>query len=198
MKHTIRFIILFFALVMAGAGNVWAISESDIIFNIQPNSSAGTVTDVTVSGMTVTFTANPATGYNIDANHIIAEKMVDALAPRRAPGIASELEVTGSGNSFSFIIPEGYTGAYVTVNFYQDAPEGFTQITDLSQITVINGKYQLTADVSGVSSSLLEGGEFTGTLDGGLHKIIGRGRGARGRPRPSRGYPPRPGCRNPG
>ena len=173
MKHTIRFIILFFALVMAGTGNAWAISESDIIFNIQPNSSAGTVTDVTVSGMTVTFTANPATGYNIDANHIIAEKMVDALAPRRAPGIASELEVTGSGNSFSFIIPEGYTGAYVTVNFYQDAPEGFTQITDLSQITVINGKYQLTADVSGVSSSLLEEGEFTGTLDGGLHKIIG-------------------------
>ena len=173
MKHTIRFIILFFALVMAGAGNVWAISESDIIFNIQPNSSAGTVTDVTVSGMTVTFTANPATGYNIDANHIIAEKMVDALAPRRAPGIASELEVTGSGNSYSFIIPEGYTGAYVTVNFYQDAPEGFTQITSLSEISNLSGKYQLTADVSGVSSSLLGGGEFTGTLDGGLHKIIG-------------------------
>jgi hypothetical protein len=173
MKHTIRFIILFFALVMAGTGNAWAISESDIIFNIQPNSSAGTVTDVTVSGMTVTFTANPATGYNIDANHIIAEKMVDALAPRRAPGIASELEVTGSGNSFSFIIPEGYTGAYVTVNFYQDAPEGFTQITSLSEISNLSGKYQLTADVSGVSSSLLEGGEFTGTLDGGFHKIIG-------------------------
>ena len=34
----------------------------------------------------------------------------------------------------------------------------------------MNGQYQLTADVSGVSSSL---GEFKGTLDGGLHKIIG-------------------------
>ena len=173
MKHTIRFIILIFTLVIAGAGNVWAISESDIIINIQPNEDAGTVTVSSISGMTVTISAVPVTGYCIDADHITVEKMVDAMAPRRAPGIASELEVTGSGNSFSFIIPEGYTGAYVTVNFYQDAPEGFTQITDLSQITVINGKYQLTADVSGVSSSLLEGGEFTGTLDGGLHKIIG-------------------------
>ena len=169
MKHTIRFIILFFALVIAGAGNVRAVSESDIIINVLPNSSAGTVSNVTVSGMTVTFTANPASGYSIDANHITAEKMVDASAPRRAPGMSSPLPISGT-NPFSFTIPEGYTGAYVTVNFYQDAPEGFTQITSLSDITDMNGKYQLTADVSGVSTSL---GEFKGTLDGGFHKIIG-------------------------
>ena len=173
MKHTIRFIILFFALVMAGTGNVRAISESDIIFNVLPNSAAGTISNVTVSGMTVTFNANPASGYSIDASHIIAEKMVDAMAPRRAPGMASSLTVSGT-NPFSFTIPGGYTGAYVTVNFYQDAPEGFTQITSLSEIPNtpggLAGKYQLTADVSGVSTSL---GEFKGTLDGGLHKIIG-------------------------
>lgn len=173
MKHTIRYFILFFALVIAGAGKAWAISESDIIINVQPNKDAGTVTVTNISGMSVTISAEPATGYNIDANHIIAEKMVDAMAPRRAPGMASSLPVSGT-NPFSFTIPEGYTGAYVTVNFYQDAPEGFTQITSLSEIPNtpegLAGKYQLTTDVSGVSTSL---GEFTGTLDGGFHKIYG-------------------------
>ena len=97
--------------------------------------------------------------------------LVDPLkAPRRATGIASKLDITDNGsNSFSFTIPDGYDGAYVTVNFYKKA-EGFIQITSLSEITDMDGKYQLTTDVSGLSSSL---GEFKGTLDGGLHKIIG-------------------------
>ena len=132
-----------------------------------PNSSAGTVT-VTVSGMNVTITATPATDYFIDASHIIAEKMVDPLAAHHAPGVSSSLPISGS-NPFTFTIPDGYSGAYVTVNFYKKT-EGFIQITSLSDITDMDGKYQLTADVSGLSSSLEE---FKGTLDGGLHKIIG-------------------------
>lgn len=171
MKHTIRYFILFFTLFIGSVGHAWAISESDIIINIQPNNSAGTVSVTGISEMTVTISATPAAGYSIDATHIIAEKMVDPLkAPRRATGIASKLDITDNGsNSFSFTIPAGYDGAYVTVNFYKPS-EGFTQITSLDQIRDMNGKYQLTADVSGVSSSL---GEFKGTLDGGLHKIIG-------------------------
>ena len=171
MKHTIRYFILFFTLFIGSVGRAWAISESDIIINIQPNNSAGTVSVTGISEMTVTISATPAAGYSIDATHIIAEKMVDPLkAPRRATGIASKLDITDNGgNSFSFTIPAGYDGAYVTVNFYKPS-EGFTQITSLDQIRDMNGKYQLTADVSGVSSSL---GEFKGTLDGGLHKIIG-------------------------
>ena len=172
MKHTIRQIILFFTLFLGSVGHAWAITESDIIINILPNNAAGTVSVTNISGMTVTISATPASGFNIDAAHIIAEKMVDpfAAAPRRAPGIASKLDITDNGgNSFSFTIPDGYDGAYVTVNFYTKA-EGYTQITSLSEITDMNGKYQLTADVSGLSNSL---GEFTGTLDGGLHKIIG-------------------------
>ena len=123
MKHTIRFIILFLALVI-GNCNVWAITVDDIIINIQPNNSAGTVTK-SVSGMTVTLTATPASGYSIDADHIIAEKMVNPLAAarRRAPGVASKLAITDNGdNSFSFTIPDGYSGAYVTVNFYKTLP----------------------------------------------------------------------------
>jgi len=172
MKHTIRFIILLFSLVMTGVSDAWAdITENDIIINVSPNKAAGTVSVTNISGMTVTITATPATGYTIDAAHILVEKMVDPMAAsRRAPGMAPGLEVTpGEGNTYSFTIPEGFSGAYVTVNFYKKA-EGFTQITSLSEITDMDGKYQLTADVSGVSSSL---GEFKGTLDGGLHKIIG-------------------------
>ena len=172
MKHTIRFIILLFSLVMMGVSDAWAdITENDIIINVLPNKAAGTVSVTNISGMTVTITATPATGYTIDAAHILVEKMVDPMAAsRRAPGMAPGLEVTpGEGNTYSFTIPEGFSGAYVTVNFYKKA-EGFTQITSLSEITDMDGKYQLTADVSGVSSSL---GKFKGTLDGGLHKIIG-------------------------
>ena len=172
MKHTIRYIILFFTLFIGSVGHAWAISESDIIINIQPNNSAGTVSVTSIEGMKVTISATPASGYSNDAAHIIAEKMVDPMAApsHHAPGIASKLDITDNGgNSFSFTIPTGYTGAYVTVNFFKPS-EGFTQITSLDQITDMNGKYQLTADVSGVSSSLEE---FKGTLDGGLHKIIG-------------------------
>ena len=167
MKHTIKFIIVLFSLVVTGATSVWGITEDDIIVNVLPNSSAGTVT-VAVSGMNVTITATPATDYFIDASHIIAEKMVDPSVSHHAPGLSSSLPISGS-NPFTFTIPDGYTGAYVTVNFYKKS-EGFTPITSLSEITDMNGKYQLTADVSGVSSSLEE---FKGTLDGGLHKIIG-------------------------
>nr|WP_288282042.1 hypothetical protein [uncultured Prevotella sp.] len=167
MKHTIKFIIVLFSLVVTGTTSVWGITEDDIIVNVLPNSSAGTVT-VAVSGMNVTITATPATDYFIDASHIIAEKMVDPSVSHHAPGLSSSLPISGS-NPFTFTIPEGYTGAYVTVNFYKKS-EGFIQITSLSEITDMDGKYQLTADVSGISSSLEE---FKGTLDGGLHKIIG-------------------------
>ena len=174
MKHTLKYIILFFTLVIGSMGHAWAITESDIIINIQPNNSAGTVSVTAISGMTVTISATPAAGYSIDAAHIIAEKMVDPFqAPRRATGIASKLDITyNDGNSFSFTIPDGYDGAYVTVNFYKKT-EGFIQITSLSEITDMDGRYQLTTDVSGLSSSLGELDEFRGTLDGGLHKIIG-------------------------
>ena len=168
MKHTLKYIILFFTLVIGSMGHAWAITESDIIINIQPNNSAGTVSVTGISGMTVTISATPATGYSIDATHIIAEKMVDPFkAPRRATGIASKLDITDNGdNSFSFTIPAGYDGAYVTVNFFKDTPNG---ITSLDQITDLAGTYVLTADVDASGFNGIS--EFTGTLDGGLHKV---------------------------
>lgn len=178
MKHTIRFIILLFSLVMMGVSDAWAdITENDIIINVLPNKAAGTVSVTNISGMTVTITATPATGYTIDAAHILVEKMVDPMAAsRRAPGMAPGLEVTpGEGNTYSFTIPEGFSGAYVTATFYQQrASEGYTAITSLSDITDLNGKYELTADIF-VPSGFTSKGEFTGTLDGGFHKIYNLG-----------------------
>ena len=167
MKQTIRFIILFLTLVI-GSNHVWAITADDIIIKVLPNSSAGTVTK-SVSGMTVTITANPATGYSIDANHIVAEKMADPFAAsRRAPGLASSLDITpNGGNSFSFTIPDNYAGAYVTVTFYKTTANG---ITSLSQITNMEGNYVLTADINAAGFSGITG-PFKGTLDGGFHKI---------------------------
>ena len=121
MNQTIKHIILFFTLVIGSIGHAWAIAGSDIIINIQPNNTAGTVSVTSIEGMKVTISATPASGYSIDAAHIIAEKMVDpfAAAPRRAQGISSKLDITDNGgNTFSFTIPDGYTGAYVTVNFW--------------------------------------------------------------------------------
>jgi hypothetical protein len=164
MKHTIRIIILLIALIIGGSGDSWAITEADIIINVQPSKSAGAVNVTGISGMTVTITAVPATGYMIDENHILVEKMVDATR-----GLTAGLDVTSNGgNSYSFTIPEGYDGAYVTATFYK-VSEGFTGITSLTEITDLNGSYQLTADVNAAGFESL--GNFMGTLDGGFHKI---------------------------
>lgn len=173
MKHTIKIILLFFALVLAGAGHVWAaITEDDIIINVQPNKSAGKVEVESIIESTVTISAVPASGYSINTAHIKVEKMVDApqsQSRRRAPGLSYETVTEVDGTTYSFVIPDGATGAYVTVTFFKDAPTGFRAITDLSQITSMTGSYQLTADVDASDFSGL--GEFTGTLDGGFHKI---------------------------
>ena len=176
MKHTIKTILLFFTLVVVGTGHAWAITANDIIINVQPNNTAGTVTVPTennfvavTGGTQVTISAVPADGYSIDANHILVEKMVDAQSRRRAPGLSTE-PVTGSGTTYSFVIPDGATGAYVTVTFYKVA-SGFTPITSLSDIpntTVgLAGSYQLTTDVDASGFSGL--GAFSGTLEAAIN-----------------------------
>ena len=166
MKHKIKTILLFFTLVIAGAGDAWGnITEEDIIINVLPNESAGDVS-VTVSGSMVTITAVPAGGYLIDKDHILVEKMVDAQSRRRTPGLSSE-HPTGSGNTYYYNIPSDATGAYVTVTFYKVAA-GLIPITDLSQITNSAESYQIIVDVdaSTLSSSL---GEFSGMLEAAIN-----------------------------
>ena len=170
MKHILRRYFILFTLVIAGVGNIWAVEESDIVINVLPDNTAGTVSVTNISGMAVTISATPASGYSIDAAHVIAEKMIDpAAASRRAPGISSKLDITDNGgNSFSFTIPDGYTGAYVTVSFFETIT-GFTSITSLTQIVDLSANYQITADIDASGFSSLD--EFTGTLDGKGHTI---------------------------
>ena len=166
MKHTIKTILLFLVLVIAGTGHVKAIEKADIIINVQPNPGAGTVTVTEISGSTVTISAEPTSGYSIDAAHILVEKMVDAQSRRRAPGLSSLPVTPGSGNTYSFDIPAGAIGAYVTVTFYKVA-EGIIPITSLSEINDLTKNYQLTADVD--ASGFSELGEFSGTLDAAIN-----------------------------
>lgn len=177
MKHIIRFIVLIIAFVVAGSANMWAISNSDIIINVLPNSAAGTISvnsiEAVTDGTKVTITASPASGYSISKGNILVEKMVNPTnhGRSRASSLSNSLEVNNGNNSneFYFIIPNGYEGAYVTASFYSTPAEGVTAITSLSQITDLSKKYEITADIDASGFTSLE--EFTGELDGKLYKI---------------------------
>ena len=178
MKRTIRFVVLIIAFVVASSSNLWAISNSDIIINVLPNSDAGTVSvkdggiEAVTGGTKVTIVVSPASGYSISKGNILVEKMVNPTnhAPSRAPGLSNDLQVTDEGsNNFSFVIPTGYDGAYVTATFYSTPATGVTPITSLSQITDLSKKYEITADID--ASGFTSLGEFTGELDGKLYKI---------------------------
>ena len=178
-KRYTRIFYVILMLLMCGAGEVWAITTDDIIINKLPNDAAGSVA-VSVSNRTVTLTINPASGFFVNKNTITAEKMVElpASSRRRAPIMANALTVNGddeasNGNSkqYTFDVPEGFGGAYVTVEFYKKTA-GFTQITSLDEITDFTGatKYELTCDIDATG---FEGftTDFKGVFDGGLHTI---------------------------
>ncbi|MBQ7419157.1 MAG: hypothetical protein IJV17_00285 [Prevotella sp.] len=181
MKHTIRYIILLVALMLMGAGEMWAIERGNIIINtVKPNAEAGTVRlpdgDGWLSGRTVTIVVTPASGYKIKKSLIVVEKMIDPSSSRRAPGIG-QFTLNGPDGwqtgevTYTFDIPEEYDGAFVTATF---APSTANVITSLSEITDLTETafYELASDIeaSSLSASL---GDFKGTLDGGFHKIYG-------------------------
>ena len=181
MKQTIRFILLLSVLLMSAVGEIRAIESSNIIFSYDDTKGTASLKsdglETVVGGTKVTIIVTPNDGYSVSEKTILVEKMVDPTnkAPRRTPGLSGDLEVNSgnAANEYYFVIPTGYDGAYVTVNFYKKI-QGFTQISSLDQIPKtqegLAGNYQLIADVSGVSTSL---GEFTGTLEGGYHTIYG-------------------------
>lgn len=167
-KRYTRIFYVILMLLMGGAGEVWALSTTDIIINKLPNNDAGTVT-VSVSERTVTLTINPASGYFVNKNTITAEKMVElpASSRRRAPIMANALTVNGddeasNGNSkqYTFDVPEGSSGAYVTVEFYTKKGD-LIAVTSLSQIGT-TGNYEIVSDINASGHTSLA--SFTGTL----------------------------------
>ena len=156
-------------LLMGGAGEVWAdVDPANIIIEKLPNDAAGSVA-VSVSGQTVTLTVSPATDYYVNKNTIRAEKMVSLpnAARRRAPILANTLPVSGNDEaaygdpkSYTFVVPEGSVGAYVTVTFFKKT-SGLTPVTDLSQIGT-TGDYEIVSDINASGHTSLA--SFTGTL----------------------------------
>ena len=158
MKQIIRFFLLLTALIMGAVGEMKAIERKNIIFSFDNTkgsadlvSGDGAFTSVD-DGTKVTIIVTPENGYSISAGSIIVEKMVDPqnAARRRTSGLSESLPVTNEGsNNYSFVIPTGYEGAYVTVNFYPTPTGGFTAITSLEEITNLEtGRYELASDIN--------------------------------------------------
>lgn len=200
-----RYIRIFYVLLMllaSGASDVWAdgvsilVEKSDGSFATLTG-SGGSVTGITggsvavgIDNRDITLTVTPESGYKTKKDLIVVEKMVTASvkrskAPRRAPGIGTfELTSTTDGwitdaTNYTFSIPADYDGAYVTVTFESTADN---EITSLDEITDPAGNYVLIRDIdaSGWSGFDFKDGEnnplpFSGTLDGGFHKIYNLG-----------------------
>ena len=133
---------------------------------------------------TVTLTVTPNVGYYITSKYIYVEKMKD-FSTTRAPGVADYLPVTALANDlivsvsvsssgdYTFTIPKGMTGAYVTAEFKEATDLKFVdQNTQASEITASDGTYVLTADVNASIFANLYSNDFTGILNGEFEGVL--------------------------
>ncbi len=175
-----RIIVTMLMLLMYGASEVWA----DITVTIETVTNGTITSTVNQSTRVVTLTVTPDNGYYITSKYILAEKIKDfSSAPRRnTPGVADYLPVTGpsivkgpQSGTFTFTVPDGYDGAYVTAEFKSIGSlvyvDGNTTIASTD-----NAKhFILTTDVNASVFANLYSSDFTGTLDGEfegvMHKI---------------------------
>ena len=176
-------------LLVSGATEMWAdaVSADNIIIRVMPggtegkgsvNATEGSIS-ASISDRVVTLTVTPESGYKIKKDLIVVEKMVDPsrfAARRRTPSLG-DFPLTGSdnwqeaANTYTFTVPADYDGAYVTATFVSTTAN---QITSLSEITDLTGNYELIRDVDASSFSTISG-TFSGTINGGFHKIYNLG-----------------------
>lgn len=177
MRQLIRTVILLVALMWSATGKTWAVEEHKegnitVFVEKLPNAAAGTV-GVVISGSNVTLTVTPSSGYKTNIDMIKAEKMVNPNSTRgTSASMLGNIQVSGpSGDvdssnpgTYTFTIPNDYSGAYVTVTFFN---EGITPITSLSQITNSAGSYVIMCDIdaSGFTTSI---DSFSGTLEAAI------------------------------
>ena len=157
MRQIIKMMMLLVALILSATEKTWAAdtyTENGLTVVVQkmPNDDAGTVT-VSITERVVTLTVTPSSGYMTNKSMITAEKMT----PPSTRGTTNQsmlgiIEVSGAEDNvnssnpgtYSFTIPEGYSGAYVTVSFVN---EEYTPITSLSQLTDPDGYYEIMCDI---------------------------------------------------
>lgn len=179
--NTRRYIKIVFALLIlltCGAEQLWAdktIAASAINITIKNGGSSTIEPSVSalqtdVSGnkyFEVTLAVHPAAGYELTLGNITVQPLTDPAGSRSGtPGIAETLTVTGSGNSYSFNLPERYDGALVTATF---TLRDFVKITKLSDIKDENGSYEINGSFewdSRYNSIGTSDKPFKGLLDG--------------------------------
>ena len=121
----IKTLLIMLALIMGAANGAWALSTADIKIDESITHGSVTVKSVVDATRTVTITVTPASGYFVERENIVVQKLQDpgqAQARRMTPGIADNLTVSGPANSseeadYTFVVPEGYASALVTVTF---------------------------------------------------------------------------------
>ena len=137
-KHTMKTIIMVLALLMGSASEAWAdaVPLSNII--IEGGTQVGETNEFTITngsvtrksveevtgGTKVTITVTPASGYSVETENIVVQKLQDmnSAQTRSEFPIADKLDVTqvGETNDYTFVIPDGYAGALVSVTFTQN------------------------------------------------------------------------------
>lgn len=130
--HTLRILFFMLALFMGAASEVWAddIVEGNITFDpAEPVGGTVAFKSVDNTTRTVTITVTPASKYCIKREDVLVFKLLDPAnaATRATYHISEALDVSGpektsSAADYSFVIPEGYGGALVSVTFTSLAP----------------------------------------------------------------------------
>jgi len=179
--NTRRYIKIVFALLILltyGAEQTWADKTIDAsAINITIKNGGSSTIEPSVSTLQtnangnyfiVTLTVHPATGYELTLGNITVQPLADPAGSRsRAPGIAETLTVTGSGNSYSFNLPERYDGALVTATF---TLVHLDDIDSLDDITSETGHYKVIDGVTTLSGTPGVT-TFKGVLDGNFAQI---------------------------
>lgn len=166
MKHTIGIITLLVMLLMGVTVEAWALSATDIKIDILPAEAktAGCtviVNSIGSDGKTVTITATPTSEYYVTKENVVAYLLVSpsSAAPRRAVPISDPLTISGpdgiqmGATEYSFVVPEDYAGAQVTVTF---TPKGVATAVVKANDLVYNQKAQALFTVTNVEGGIVK------------------------------------------
>ena len=135
-------------------------AKADVVVTIGEGIVGGSVSATSINGNEVTLTVTPAADYTISRDDV---KVVPMVAPevsgsRSQVPVASPLTLSGDDpadltqeRQYTFTVPEGYSGAYVTATFHKQA--GVTIEMGEAGLRTYSANVDLDfADVTGVKA----------------------------------------------
>ena len=135
-------------------------AKADVVVTIGEGIVGGSVSATSINGNEVTLTVTPAADYTISRDDV---KVVPMVAPevsgsRSQVPVASPLPLSGDDpadltqeRQYTFTVPEGYSGAYVTATFHKQA--GVTIEMGEAGLRTYSANVDLDfADVTGVKA----------------------------------------------